>query len=122
MPSRSLRPFTADGGWLCPIRAQSVGPGSVYHRAVLTRFSWPGGNQLPPTAPLARSALPWLTRQLSQDLAPRGTGDAGQLKSVWPEGASVACMKLFFEDEGFDGQLQRSVGKADPGMANVVNA
>jgi hypothetical protein len=28
-------------------------------------------------------------------------------------------MKLFFDDEGFDGQLQRSVGKADAGMANV---
>jgi pimeloyl-ACP methyl ester carboxylesterase len=28
-------------------------------------------------------------------------------------------MKLYFEDEAFDGQLQRSVGKADSGMANV---
>lgn len=28
-------------------------------------------------------------------------------------------MKLCFEDEGFHGQLQRSVGKADAGMANV---
>jgi hypothetical protein len=28
-------------------------------------------------------------------------------------------MKLFFDHEGFDGQLQRSVGKADAGMANV---
>lgn len=28
-------------------------------------------------------------------------------------------MKLCFEDEGFDGQLQRSVGKCDAGMANV---
>ena len=28
-------------------------------------------------------------------------------------------MKLYFDDENFDGQLQRSVGKADPGMANV---
>ena len=28
-------------------------------------------------------------------------------------------MRLFFEDEGFDGQLQRSVGKADSCMANV---
>jgi hypothetical protein len=28
-------------------------------------------------------------------------------------------MRLFFEDQGFDGQLQRSVGKADSGMANV---
>ena len=28
-------------------------------------------------------------------------------------------MKLFFDDENFDGQLQRSVGKADAGMANV---
>jgi len=28
-------------------------------------------------------------------------------------------MKLFFDDEAFDGQLQRSVGKADSGMANV---
>ena len=33
--------------------------------------------------------------------------------------ASVACMRLFFEDEGFDGQLRRSVGKADSGMANA---
>jgi pimeloyl-ACP methyl ester carboxylesterase len=28
-------------------------------------------------------------------------------------------MKLYFDDETFDGQLQRSVGKADSGMANV---
>ena len=28
-------------------------------------------------------------------------------------------MKLFFDDEGFDGQLQRSVAKCDAGMANV---
>jgi pimeloyl-ACP methyl ester carboxylesterase len=28
-------------------------------------------------------------------------------------------MKLFFDDHDFDGQLQRSVGKADSGMANV---
>ncbi len=28
-------------------------------------------------------------------------------------------MKLFFDDENFDGQLQRAVGKADSGMANV---
>ncbi|MEO8752501.1 MAG: hypothetical protein ABI624_07480 [Casimicrobiaceae bacterium] len=28
-------------------------------------------------------------------------------------------MKLFFEEEGFDGQLQRTVGKSDAGMANV---
>ena len=28
-------------------------------------------------------------------------------------------MKLFFDDETFDGQLQRSVGKADSGMASV---
>jgi hypothetical protein len=28
-------------------------------------------------------------------------------------------MKLYFDDENFDGQLQRSVGKCDGGMANV---
>jgi len=28
-------------------------------------------------------------------------------------------VKLYFDDEGFDGQLQRSVGKSDSGMANV---
>ena len=28
-------------------------------------------------------------------------------------------MKLHFDDEGFDGQLQRTVGKCDAGMANV---
>ena len=28
-------------------------------------------------------------------------------------------MKLYFDDVAFDGQLQRSVGKADAGMANV---
>lgn len=28
-------------------------------------------------------------------------------------------MKLFFDDEGFDGQLQRSVAKSSSGMANV---
>jgi len=28
-------------------------------------------------------------------------------------------VKLYFDDAGFDGQLQRSVGKADSGMANV---
>jgi dienelactone hydrolase len=30
-----------------------------------------------------------------------------------------ATMKLYFDDEAFDGQLQRSVGKSDTGMANV---
>ena len=28
-------------------------------------------------------------------------------------------MKLYFDDDSFDGQLQRSMGKADSGMANV---
>ncbi len=28
-------------------------------------------------------------------------------------------MKLYFDDAAFDGQLQRSVAKADAGMANV---
>ena len=28
-------------------------------------------------------------------------------------------MRLYFDDEGFDGQLQRTVGKCDAGMANV---
>ncbi len=28
-------------------------------------------------------------------------------------------MKLYFDDEGFDGELQRTVGKCDAGMANV---
>jgi len=28
-------------------------------------------------------------------------------------------MKLYFDDQDFDGQLQRSIGKADSGMANV---
>jgi hypothetical protein len=28
-------------------------------------------------------------------------------------------VELYFDDEGFDGQLQRSVGKCDSGMANV---
>ena len=28
-------------------------------------------------------------------------------------------MKLYFDDHGFDGQLQRTVGKSDAGMANV---
>jgi hypothetical protein len=28
-------------------------------------------------------------------------------------------MKLYFDDAAFDAQLQRSVGKADAGMANV---
>jgi hypothetical protein len=28
-------------------------------------------------------------------------------------------MKLYFDDEGLDGQLQRTVGKCDSGMANV---
>jgi dienelactone hydrolase len=28
-------------------------------------------------------------------------------------------VKLYFDDEAFDGQLQRSIGKADSGMANV---
>ena len=29
------------------------------------------------------------------------------------------CLKPYFDDLSFDGQLQRSVGKADSGMANV---
>lgn len=28
-------------------------------------------------------------------------------------------MKLYFDEDGFDGQLQRTVGKCDAGMANV---
>jgi len=28
-------------------------------------------------------------------------------------------VKLYFDDEGFDGQLQRTIGKCDSGMANV---
>jgi alpha-beta hydrolase superfamily lysophospholipase len=28
-------------------------------------------------------------------------------------------VRFYFEDDGFDGQLQRSIGKADSGMANV---
>jgi hypothetical protein len=28
-------------------------------------------------------------------------------------------MRLYFEDDDFDGQLQRSISKADSGMANV---
>jgi hypothetical protein len=28
-------------------------------------------------------------------------------------------VKLYFDDQNFDGQLQRVVGKADAGMANV---
>jgi hypothetical protein len=32
---------------------------------------------------------------------------------------SLAGMKLFLDDAAFDGQLQRSIGKADSGMANV---
>jgi pimeloyl-ACP methyl ester carboxylesterase len=31
----------------------------------------------------------------------------------------MRAVRLFFEDEGFDGQLQRSIGKADAGMASV---
>jgi pimeloyl-ACP methyl ester carboxylesterase len=34
-------------------------------------------------------------------------------------GQGVSGVRLFFDDEGFDGQLQRSVGKSDSGMANV---
>ncbi len=33
--------------------------------------------------------------------------------------SSLARVKLYFDDAGFDGQLQRSIGKADSGMANV---
>jgi len=31
----------------------------------------------------------------------------------------LASVKLYFDDDGFDGQLQRSIGKAESGMANV---
>jgi alpha-beta hydrolase superfamily lysophospholipase len=31
----------------------------------------------------------------------------------------LARVGLYFDDDGFDGQLQRSIGKADSGMANV---
>jgi dienelactone hydrolase len=49
----------------------------------------------------------------------------------WPDGrtappggrlvpvGSLAGVRLYFDDDGFDGQLQRSIGKADSGMANV---
>jgi hypothetical protein len=30
-------------------------------------------------------------------------------------------VKLFFDDEAFDGQLQRSVAKTDAGMANAYD-
>src|ERR1700755_1853395 len=33
--------------------------------------------------------------------------------------AGGTCVKLYFDDTSFDGQLQRSVGKADSGMENV---
>ncbi len=39
--------------------------------------------------------------------------EAGQ---VW---VSLASVRLYFDDEGLDGQLQRSIGKADSGMASV---
>jgi hypothetical protein len=32
---------------------------------------------------------------------------------------SEVSVKLYLDDAAFDGQLQRSVGKADAGMANV---
>jgi len=32
---------------------------------------------------------------------------------------SLASVRFYFDDDGFDGQLQRSIGKADSGMANV---
>lgn len=32
---------------------------------------------------------------------------------------TLASVRLYFDDEGFDGQLQRSIGKADSGLANV---
>jgi len=32
---------------------------------------------------------------------------------------SMSRVRLYFEDEAFDGQLQRSIGKADSGMASV---
>ena len=35
---------------------------------------------------------------------------------------SLASVKIYFDDDGFDGQLKRSIGKADSGMANEANA
>ena len=32
---------------------------------------------------------------------------------------SLASVRFYFDDDGFDSQLQRSIGKADSGMANV---
>lgn len=37
----------------------------------------------------------------------------------WACACSLASVRLYFDDDGFDGQLQRSIGKADSGMANV---
>jgi hypothetical protein len=39
--------------------------------------------------------------------------------SAGTAGTGSERVRLFFDDEGFDGQLQRSVGKSDSGMANV---
>ena len=63
--------------------------------------------------PAAGSPLPlrrWPACQPPEPDAPTGTArhdDEGQ------------SMKLYFDDEAFDGQLQRTVAKCDAGMANV---
>jgi Alpha/beta hydrolase family len=48
-------------------------------------------------------------------------GDSGTTGAAGPRLRSLpgGRMKLYFDDENLDGQLQRSVGKADSGMANV---
>jgi hypothetical protein len=49
----------------------------------------------------------------------RGSGMVVGLGRRCPPMALWGTLKLYFDDAAFDGQLQRSVGKSDSGMANV---
>jgi hypothetical protein len=63
-----------------------------------------------------------LTEQpaISITLRVTGTGEATRATAAVPtEHYAEITMKLYFDDQDFDGQLQRSVGKADSAMANV---
>ena len=63
--------------------------------------------------------MPRCVRMRFQNVRARQLFDPYKRACPDPMLRGEAPVKLYFDDEDFDGQLQRSVGKADSGMANV---
>src|SRR3954453_20043535 len=76
---------------------------------------WPGVELLPISSVMR--VPPTLLRQTEVE----NLVGIAQRRPISPGGGDFEeePMKLYFGDSAFDGQLQRSVGKADSGMANV---